>query len=397
MQCRQPATRPTDAPDPSAASLYASPTAPPATDARPPASPPSVAGTPRPGAGGRPPAGAGVAPESDDYVVEIRGIGHRFGDVVAINGISLGVPAGTITGIIGPSGSGKTTTIRVITGALLPEHGEARVLGQNPRHFRRRTREKIGYMPQLFVLYPDLTARENVDFVAALFGLLGGARRRRVDEVLRLVELGDAADRRAAQLSGGMQRRLALASALVHEPLLLILDEPTAGIDPILRQRVWAELHRLRDEGVTLIVTTQYVTEAEYCDSVALISTGQLVAFGPPEQLRRQALGGEVIEIVTAHPFDANTLPPIEGVGEIRQTGPREMLVTAKEAGRAGPAVVDAVDDAGGDVEFSREYRPTFDEVFTALVTRHMEQQQAAGSGTAATFAGPPIQLRRPR
>jgi ABC-2 type transport system ATP-binding protein len=330
-----------------------------------------------------------------NYVVEIHNAGHRFGEVVAINGISLGVPAATILGIIGPSGSGKTTTIRVITGALAPEHGDVRVLGEDPRSFHRRTRERIGYMPQLFVLYPDLTARENIDFVAALFGLLGGARRKRVDEVLHLVDLWEARDRRASQLSGGMQRRLALACALVHEPILLILDEPTAGIDPLLRQRVWDELRRLRETGVTLLVTTQYVTEAEYCDSVALISTGQLVAFGAPEQLRQQALGGEVIEIVTKEAFEANSLPRLEGVKEVRQTGPRELLVIAEDAGRAGPLVVDAVDDAGGDVEYSREYRPTFDEVFTSLVTRHMEELRAP-PGAAPTGAAP-LTLRRPR
>jgi ABC-2 type transport system ATP-binding protein len=336
-------------------------------------------------------------PINGDYAVDIKGVAHRFGEVVAINGISLAVPPATIMGIIGPSGSGKTTTIRVITGALLPDHGEVTVLGENPRVFRRRTREKIGYMPQLFVLYPDLTARENVDFVAALFGLLGGTRRQRVEEVLELVDLADAADRRASQLSGGMQRRLALACALVHQPILLILDEPTAGIDPLLRQRVWDELRRLRAAGVTLIVTTQYVTESEYCDSVALISTGELVALGAPEDLRRQALGGEVIEVVTAHPFEASSLPPIDGVVQVRQTGPREMLVIAEDAGRAGPLVVDAVDEAGGDVESSREYRPTFDEVFTSLVQSHAEQDQPAGGGAAAAGTAPPTQLLRPR
>lgn len=335
------------------------------------------------------------ATDNGEDAVLIHDVAHRFGEVVAINGISLTVPPATIMGIIGPSGSGKTTTIRVITGALRPELGEVNVLGENPRVFRRRTREKIGYMPQLFVLYPDLTARENVDFVAALFGLLGARRRQRVEEVLELVDLAEAADRRASQLSGGMQRRLALACALVHQPTLLILDEPTAGIDPLLRQRIWDELRRLRDEGVTLIVTTQYVTESEYCDSVALISTGELVALGAPEDLRRRALGGEVIEVVTAHPFEARSLPPIDGVAQIRQTGPREMLVIAEDAGRAGPLVVDAVDEAGGDVESSREYRPTFDEVFTALVQAHAAHDQpAGGSPTAGSL---PMQLGRPR
>ena len=381
----------------------AAPAAAPPAAAPPPGTAPPPAGTAPPPADQREPVVADegeeqVTQSGGDYVVEIRGVGHRFGEVVAINGISLGVPGGTILGIIGPSGSGKTTTIRVITGAIAPEHGEARVLGEDPREFRRRTRERIGYMPQLFVLYPDLTARENVDFVAATFGLLGGTRRRRVDEVLQLVDLWDARDRRASQMSGGMQRRLALACALVHEPILLILDEPTAGIDPILRQRVWDELNRLRQEGVTLLVTTQYVTEAEYCDTVALISSGELVAFGAPEDLRRQALGGEVIEIHTAKPFEAGSLGVLDGVVEVRQTGPRELLVIAEDAGRAGPQVADAVDEAGGDVEYSREYRPTFDEVFTALVTRHMQAGAPPPAGGAAVGpTGMPLNLRRPR
>ena len=142
---------------------------------------------------------------------------------------------GTILGIIGPSGSGKTTTIRLLTGALAPDDGQVRVLGEDPRTFRRRTRERIGYMPQQFTLYADLTARENVDFVASLFGMLWRTRHRRTREVLQLVDLWDARGRRAGRLSGGMQRRLELASALVHDPDLLFLDEPTAGIDPILR------------------------------------------------------------------------------------------------------------------------------------------------------------------
>jgi ABC-2 type transport system ATP-binding protein len=314
-----------------------------------------------------------------DHPVEMRHVSRSFGQIVAVLDVSLFVPTGAILGIIGPSGSGKTTTIRMVTGALEPDRGQVRVLGEEPRRFRRATRERIGYMPQLFVLYPDLTTRENVDFVASLFGMLFRRRRRRVEEVLRLVELWDARNRRASQLSGGMQRRLELACALVHEPSLLVLDEPTAGIDPILRTQIWDELGRLRGSGVTLIVTTQYVSEAEHCDGVALISTGEVVALASPDELRRQALGGEVIEVVTTQPFDARVLPPINGVVEVRQNGPRELLVICGNAGTAGPRVADAVRNAGGDVEYSREYRPNFDEVFTNLVTRHVERRAAAG------------------
>jgi ABC-2 type transport system ATP-binding protein len=165
-----------------------------------------------------------------------------------------------------------------------------------------------------------------------------------------------------------MQRRLELACALVHEPELLFLDEPTAGIDPLLRQSIWTELRRLRNSGRTLLVTTQYVGEAEYCDAVALIADGHLIALAPPEELRRQALGGDVIEVETERAFDVRALSAIEGVREVRQRGPRQFLVIAEDAGAATPRVSDALDALGADVTSSREYRPTFDEVFATLV-----------------------------
>jgi ABC-2 type transport system ATP-binding protein len=326
-------------------------------------------------------------------VVDMRNVSRSFGDVRAVNDISLGVPPGTILGVIGPSGSGKTTAIRLITGALRPDTGSVRVLGDVPLHFHRATREQIGYMPQQFVLYPDLTARENVDFMGAMFGMLRPRRVRRTEEVLKLVDLWDARDRRVSNLSGGMQRRVALACALVHEPRLLVLDEPTAGIDPILRQQVWNELRRLRDDGVTLLVTTQYVGEAEYCDWVALISVGELIAYATPGEVRRQALGGEVIQVGTTAAFDAERLPRLEGVIEVRQVGPRELLVITKDASQTLPDVVDAITAAGGEVDWTREYRPNFDEVFAELVSRH--QGQANGGGTAAGLGVAAFRLER--
>src|SRR5262245_22121062 len=228
-------------------------------------------------------------------------------------------------------------------------------------------------MLQLFTLYQDLTARENVDFVGSLFGMLWPRRRRRTREVLKLLELWDHRDRRASAMSGGMQRRLELACALVHEPILLFLDEPTAGIDPILRATIWDELHRLRDAGTTILVTTQYVGDAEDCDQVALIAGGGLVAMAAPDDLRRQALGGDAILVETGSMFDASTMDEVPGVLSVRQRGPSEFSATVEDAASALPAVVDAVNGTGTEVVAAQELRPTFDEVFALLVERGNE------------------------
>ncbi len=319
-------------------------------------------------------------PPLPGMAVELHDVAVTFGSVQAIQGISLSVPHGSILGIIGPSGAGKTTTIRVLTGAVHPDSGDVRVLGDDPRYFHRATREKIGYMPQLFVLYPELTAHENANVVGALFGMLWRRRHRRVREVLQLVELWDSRDRRASRLSGGMQRRLELACAMVHDPQLLILDEPTAGIDPILRQSVWQELRRLRDDGRTLLVTTQNVGEAEYCDVVALISEGRLIALAPPDELRRQALGGDVLEVETAEPFDIRRFGQVAGVREVRVRAARDLLFVADDAGAATPLIIEAVEQTGNEVTASREYRPSFDEVFALLVGRHRAEVGAVSA-----------------
>jgi ABC-2 type transport system ATP-binding protein len=241
----------------------------------------------------------------------------------------------------------------------------------------------MGYMPQQFSMYPDLTALENVDFAASLYGLVFGRRFRRRRAVLELVDLWSVRNRRAGNLSGGMRRRLELAAALVHEPDLLILDEPTAGIDPLLRRTVWDEIHRLREVGVTSLVTTQYVTEAEECNLVALISGGRLIAFGTPDDLRRSALGGEVLEITTAGLFDAAALADAAGVIAVRQTGPRDFRLVVEDAGRASADAVQAVSAAGGEVDAVREVRPTFEEIFTELVERDRAAHEAAAEAAA--------------
>jgi ABC-2 type transport system ATP-binding protein len=328
----------------------------------------------------------------DATVVSIEGVSRRYGDVAAIDNVTLQVPRGTILGIIGPSGSGKTTLIRMLTGTLPPTEGKLTVLGQQPRKFTRQAREQLGYMPQHFVLYEELTAAENVSFVASLFGLLWPKRGRRVADVLKLVDLWEARGRRARRLSGGMQRRLELACALVHEPVLLFVDEPTAGLDPMLRQKVWEEFRRLRELGRTLVVTTQYVGEAEYCDSVAVLARGKLVALAAPDDLRRMATGGEAVDIRTAQVVEPSTLASVAGVRDVREIAARTLRVTTDNAGVAIPRLLQELQSAGVDVVSSNEYRPSFDEVFATLVTQAdgaaIDQEEPTRERDRRTVAG---------
>lgn len=310
--------------------------------------------------------------------VVIDGASVQFPDQLAVDRISLTVQSGTILGLIGPSGAGKTTTIRLLTGALDPTSGSVTVLGQNPRSFERRTRQRIGYMPQALTLFPDLTCKENVDFAASLFGMLFRSRRRRTRQALELVDLWDVRGRRAGRLSGGMQRRLELACALVHDPALLFLDEPTAGLDPLLRERVWHELHRLRRDGRTIVVTTQYLNEAESCDYVGLIAEGRLIALATPDDLRRLAMGGDVLDVETTSLFDGELLKDLPVVRDVRQLGPRRLRITVDDVGAATPDVVAAVEQHGGEVASAREERPSFDEVFSRLVEREQSRVREA-------------------
>ncbi|MFN8629757.1 MAG: ABC transporter ATP-binding protein [Chloroflexota bacterium] len=326
-----------------------------------------------------------MAVSSAPAAVALDGVTCRFGDLTAVDDVSLAFPEGVLVGLVGPSGSGKTTMVRMMRGALSPNDGTVRVFGEDPRKLSGRNRNRLGYMPQLFSLYPDLTAEENVDFVASLYGMLFRRRRRRTRDVLQAVDLWEARGRRASKLSGGMQRRLQLAATLVHDPDLLLLDEPTAGLDPLLRARVWEEVRRLRAEGVTILVTTQYVGEAEECEQVALIVEGRLAALGAPAELRAKAIGGELLVVETSRelsPEQWRSLPEVEAVAPI---GPRRARLTVASAARALPALVDQLRSSDTNVIEASEERPSFDDVFATLVQRVRGRDQVAGGAAGAS------------
>jgi ABC-2 type transport system ATP-binding protein len=320
---------------------------------------------------------AGRKPATE-LAIEVRGASKKFDDWV-VRDLSFEVAPGTIFGLFGPSGSGKTTTIRLLLGLLSLDEGEIRVLGRPPRRFRARVRAQIGYMPQLFVLYPELSVMENVHLVASLYGLGWWQRRKPIRQALEFVELWDHRGKQAADLSGGMKRRLELATALIHNPDLLVVDEPTAGVDPILRAKFWDHFRKLRDEGRTIVVTSQYVTEAEYCDRVAVLGQGRLVApLGTPEEIRARAMGGEIVDVV-AEGIDrprAELLARLEGVKRVRYMGYDHLQLTVEQAGALIPRITSTLEQNGLQVRRVEAYRPNFDEVFVKL----MEQSDAASA-----------------
>jgi ABC-2 type transport system ATP-binding protein len=321
---------------------------------------------------------AASGPSTTASAVSLQGVGKEFDGTWVVRDLDLTVQPGTIFGLFGPSGSGKTTSIRLMLGLLHPDAGEVLVLGRQPRRFTARRRAEIGYMPQLFVLYPELSVEENLDLVASLYGLGWLKRRRPKEQALKFVELWDDRRKLASQLSGGMKRRLELACALMHGPRLLVVDEPTAGVDPVLRAKFWDHFRELRDAGQTIFVTSQYVTEAEYCDEIAVLGPGQLVAQGTPEAVRQSAMGGEIVEVV-AEGLGRNLvdqLAALEGVRSVRRPAYDQLRLIVDQAGVRIPQVLEALRLANVEVQQVQEYRPNFDEVFVTLMEQHQAAQE---------------------
>jgi ABC-2 type transport system ATP-binding protein len=307
-------------------------------------------------------------------IIEAQNASVQFGKQLAVNDVSFSILPGTIFGLIGPSGCGKTTTVRMLTGLYKPTNGSARVMNETPTHFSTRTREQIAYMPQQFVLYPQLSVWENLNFVASLYGMSWFHRRKRLNQLLDFVELREHIHKLGSQLSGGMQKRLAVAAALVNDPTLIFADEPTASIDPILRAKFWENFRALRDQGRTLFVTTQYVGEAAYCDYVGVMRDGHLIEMDTPENLRRKAQGGDVIRLVVDTPHEREALRRLDAHPDVNQVRrsfrvPGQLLVYTADAATTLPSLITYLDGGSGIVVQSIDkYEPPFDDVFVDLM-----------------------------
>ena len=243
------------------------------------------------GPGGRSALAERIAPvawQGDEPVIEARGLTKRFGDFTAARDITFSIPRGEIFGLLGPNGAGKSTTFKMLCGLLAPSEGAGRVAGFDLRRAAPQARQRLGYMAQKFSLYGDLSARQNLDFFSGVYGLGGRRRREQIELMIRTFDFGRLSDSAAKDLPLGFKQRLALACAIMHEPEALFLDEPTSGVDPITRREFWSHINGLVEKGVTVLVTTHFMDEAEYCDRIALIYRGQTIATGSPDELKER-------------------------------------------------------------------------------------------------------------
>lgn len=223
-----------------------------------------------------------------EYAILSHQLTKKFQERVAVNNISISIPKGSIYGFLGPNGSGKSTTIRMLCGLLIPTSGTGTVLGFDVNKESEEIKQRIGYMSQKFSLYEDLTVDENLDFYAGIYGITGQTLKQRKQELIEMAGLTGREKQLAGSLSGGWKQRLALSCALLHQPELLILDEPTAGVDPVSRRIFWDVIHNLAKEGITVLVSTHYMDEASTCDSIGFIFYGNLLTQGTPQQLIEQ-------------------------------------------------------------------------------------------------------------
>jgi ABC-2 type transport system ATP-binding protein len=317
-----------------------------------------------------------------ERVIETKRLTRTFGHATAVDGLELSVQRGEIFGLLGPDGAGKTTTIRLLSAILDPTAGQATVLGYDSVRQPEPIKRRIGYMAQRFNLYGDLSVWENLNFFADVFEVTGPARHERIERLLRFSRLTEFRERRAAQLSGGMQKKLALACTLIHTPEIIYLDEPTTGVDPVSRREFWDILTELHLQGITLVVSTPYMDEAERCSRVGLMYQGRMVVCDTPEQIKGMVAG----ELVVLRPSDLrrarNILTELPGVLEMQTFG-NELRLFVRDAGTAVEQIRAAMAEQGIDVDNVRRTRPRMEEAFISLVRRQetLYADTASGQG----------------
>lgn len=309
---------------------------------------------------------AGLAASAAAPSIEIVDLTKTFGAFKAVDHLSLAVQKGEIFGLLGPNGSGKTTTINMISGLMRPTSGEVRVMGFDVRHQTRQVRRILGAVPQETALYEELSAWTNMDFHADLFGIPRKEKKERITKLLELVQLYDRKDSRVGTFSGGMKRRLALARALLHDPQIIYLDEPTLGVDVQARRAIWDYIIAQRDQGKTVLITTNYLEEAQaICERLAIIDHGRLIAVDTPDHLRR-TFGGSVIDVETMQPSrEVEQLRALDGVTNVIVDGTRLEINTAGNH-NVVPQVINLLSQEG-EIKDIAVREPTLDEIFLHL------------------------------
>jgi ABC-2 type transport system ATP-binding protein len=317
--------------------------------------------------------------KTDGKAVTVSGLTRRFGDFTAVDDVRFSVPRGQIFGFLGPNGAGKSTTIRMMCGLLAPTSGSGTVAGYDILTQPERIKESIGYMSQKFSLYDDLTVEENIDFYGGIYGLQGRSLRNRKEWAVAMAGLSERRRDLTLQLSGGWKQRLAFACAVLHEPPIVFLDEPTSGVDPLSRRRFWDRIYEMAASGTTVFVTTHYMEEAEYCDRIAMIYRGRVIALGTPRELKTTSMEGEVLDVRCPRPQEVvDALAALEGVRDAALFGAGVHLSVADAAG-AKSAVERELDRLGVSVRDVEAILPSMEDVFVSLV--EAEDRKSGGSG----------------
>lgn len=303
-----------------------------------------------------------------EAVIHVAGLTKRFGDLVAVNDVTFDVMRGEVFGFLGPNGSGKSTTIRMLCGILTPTSGEGSVLGFDIARQGEQIKARIGYMSQRFSLYEDLTVRENLEFYAGVYEVPAARREARIDKLVGVAGLRGRERQLAAHLSGGWKQRLALSCSIVHQPQLLFLDEPTAGVDPVSRRNFWTMIYGLASSGVTVFATTHYLDEAEHANRVAMIQDGTLQALATPAELKARHLHGELLGIECDDPRRA--LAVLEGLPGVSESVLYGEAIHALLDGSDTIQVRQALERAGIAVSKIEPISPSLEDVFVSLVSR---------------------------